>query len=167
LKRDSSRHVTGDAGIQGKKFRSDFAEAMLKLNMTDSIVQCNEGRLGHAGYNKMSHEQMMRYLTQSVFCPVLPGDDQSSQHLTERYLTGCIPVFVGPPFHAMPFSQEISYAASAVFINVTLSRSWLKDIQMMWSYPSIPEVRVVCHLHVVCKWAAHCVRVSLCKRRRL
>lgn len=77
---------------------------------------------------------------QSLFCPVLPGDDQSSQHLTERYLMGCIPVFVGPPYHAMPLEQEVDYPRSAVFINVTNSRSWLGDMVMETSFPTIPRV---------------------------
>jgi hypothetical protein len=127
--------------LQGKKFRADLAMALLASNTSDMIVQCNVGALGHPDYNKISHRQLMQYLSDSVFCPVLPGDDQSSQHLTERYLMGCIPVFVGPPYHAMPFEKEIDYGASAVFINVTNSSSWLGDVVMQWSYPAIPEVR--------------------------
>lgn len=139
VRRISKRRLWG-GGTQGKKFRSDFAKALLTANLSDSIVQCNEGRFGNPGYNKMPHDVMLRYLARSLYCPVLPGDDQSSQHLTERYLAGCIPVFLGPPYHAMPFEQEVDYGASAVFINVSDSAAWLGDIRMSWSYPYIPEV---------------------------
>lgn len=54
---------------------------------------------------------------------------------------GCIPVFVGPPFHAMPLEQEVDYQRSAVFINVTNSKSWLGDMLMATAFPTIPRVR--------------------------
>jgi hypothetical protein len=53
---------------------------------------------------------------------------------------GCIPVFIGPPYHAMPFEKEIDYVSSALFINVTNSSSWLGDMVMEPSLPVIPRV---------------------------
>lgn len=82
---------------------------------------------------------LMRSLSQALFCPVVPGDSQTSQHLTERYIAGCIPVFVGPPFHAMPFEKEVDYIASAIFLNVTNSSAWLRDIVMEWEFPMVPS----------------------------
>jgi hypothetical protein len=45
---------------------------------------------------------------------------------------GCIPVFVGPPFHAMPFARHVDYAASSVFINLTDTRKWFGKEKAQW-----------------------------------
>ena len=45
---------------------------------------------------------------------------------------GCIPVFVGPPFHAMPFARHVDYAASSVFINLTDTRKWFGKERAQW-----------------------------------
>jgi Exostosin family len=92
--------------VQGKKFRSDLVKALLEEKAADMHVQCSVGEIGSPEYNELSHQELMALLFRSVFCPVLPGDDQNSQHLTERYIAGCIPVFIGPPFHTMPFERE-------------------------------------------------------------
>jgi len=34
-------------------------------------------------------------------------------------MAGCIPVFIGGPFPAIPFLDELRYSAAAVFVNVT------------------------------------------------
>lgn len=90
-------------------------------------------------YNEESHSQLMRDLFSSLFCPVIPGDSQTSQHLTERFIAGCIPVFVGPPFHTMPFEKEVDYSRSAVFLNVTNSNPWLRNTVMEWEFPMVPS----------------------------
>ncbi len=33
-------------------------------------------------------------------------------------------MFVGPPFHAMPFVRHVDYGASSIFINLTDTRKW-------------------------------------------
>jgi hypothetical protein len=53
------------------------------------------------------HRPMLEAMAGSVFCLVLPGNSQSSQRLTEAFLAGCIPVFVGPPWHTLPFAHEV------------------------------------------------------------
>lgn len=62
----------------------------------------------------MSHKQMMKRLERTKFCPVLAGDLQSSRRLTEVVLAGCIPLFVGPPFHTLPLVTEIDYLSFSV-----------------------------------------------------
>jgi hypothetical protein len=84
---------------------------------------------------------MMGLIYESKFCPIIPGDDQASQSLTERYIAGCIPVFIGPPYHAIPFEKEVDYQSSAIFINITGSDLWMNGSVMEWSLPDIPEVR--------------------------
>ena len=38
---------------------------------------------------------------------------------------GAIPVFVGPPFHVMPFASLIDYQSVALIFNITGPRPWL------------------------------------------
>lgn len=49
---------------------------------------------------------------------MIPGDTASSSRLTDVMLAGCIPVFVGPPWHAMPLASEILYHEFSVFFEL-------------------------------------------------
>jgi hypothetical protein len=62
----------------------------------------------------MDHAAMMRKLESAVFCPVIAGDTQSSRRLTEVVLAGCIPLFIGPPFHTLPMAADVDYTAFSV-----------------------------------------------------
>ncbi len=53
------------------------------------------------------HGGMLEGMAGSVFCLIMPGNSQSSQRLTEAFIAGCIPVFLGPPWHTLPFSTEV------------------------------------------------------------
>jgi Exostosin family len=125
----------------GKYLRSMLTKALVRTsnNASDLVVACLNTVIGSPGYNEESHSQLLATLFRSVFCPVIPGDSQTSQHLTERYIAGCIPVFVGPPYHTMPFEKEVDYASSAVFLNVTDSAAWLRNDTMEWEFPMIPS----------------------------
>lgn len=39
----------------------------------------------------------------------------------------------------MPFEKEVDYARSAVFLNVTDSTQWLRNIIMEWEFPMVPS----------------------------
>ncbi|KAI7845970.1 hypothetical protein COHA_000516 [Chlorella ohadii] len=83
-------------------------------------------RLSCAGQSRsVSHSNMTRHLRQSVFCIVTPGETPSSAQLTESILAGCIPVFVGPPWHVMPLHRDVDWAGMGVFINITSDTPWL------------------------------------------
>ncbi|GAB4814865.1 hypothetical protein N2152v2_001911 [Parachlorella kessleri] len=74
---------------------------------------------------RMDHGQMMQGLQRSLFCPVIAGDTQSSRRLTEIVLAGCIPVFIGPPFHTLPLAADIDYPSFSVFVNMTNTTDWV------------------------------------------
>ena len=40
---------------------------------------------------------------------------------------GAIPVFVGPPFHAMPFAGLIDYSEVGLVFNITGPRPWISE----------------------------------------
>ena len=41
-------------------------------------------------------------------------------------------MFVGPPFHAMPFARHVDYSASSIFINLTDTRKWFGKEKAQW-----------------------------------
>ena len=53
------------------------------------------------------HRSLVEQMADSAFCLIMPGNSQSSQRLTEAFLTGCIPVFLGPPWHSLPLTQKV------------------------------------------------------------
>ena len=57
--------------------------------------------------------QVLRLMETSLFSIVLPGDAQSTRRLSEVFMGGSIPVFIGPPYHSMPFSDYVDYRCSA------------------------------------------------------
>lgn len=85
---------------------------------------------------RVSHQEVVKKLQSSIFCLLPPGDTQSSRRLTEIVLGGCIPVFVGPPFHSMPFSKEVDYKAFSVFFKVTNNAT----LKLWWGEKPIPKV---------------------------
>ena len=65
------------------------------------------------------HLQVLETMQTSTFCLVLPGDSASSRRTSEIFMSGCIPVFVGPPYATMPFGDAVDYKATSYFFNVT------------------------------------------------
>ena len=57
----------------------------------------------------VSHAEFRQEMRRAVFCLLLPGDTASSSRLTEIVLAGCIPVFLGPPWHAQPLAARLRY----------------------------------------------------------
>ena len=53
-----------------------------------------------------THEKQMELYLTSKFCLMLPGDSQTSRRLPEAVMAGCVPVFLGPPFHSMPLVNQ-------------------------------------------------------------
>ena len=69
-------------------------------------VACTEREFPLNELKVQPHRPMLESMAASLFCLILPGNSQSSQRITEAFLTGCIPVFLGPPWHTLPFSHE-------------------------------------------------------------
>ena len=56
---------------------------------------------------------------------LLSADVLHARHGTKTAdLTGTIPVFVGPPFHAMPWAEDIPYHRLAIFIYIKWARRY-------------------------------------------
>ncbi|PRW51030.1 Dihydrolipoyllysine-residue acetyltransferase component of pyruvate dehydrogenase complex [Chlorella sorokiniana] len=82
----------------------------------------------------MPHKELVQRMGRSVFCPIVASNTQSSRRLSEAILTGCIPVFIGEPFHSLPLASDVDYKSFAVFINVTDTSSWVNASSPKWEH---------------------------------
>lgn len=71
-------------------------------------VACTDKEFALNELKVQPHPGMLEAMAGSVFCLIMPGNSQSSQRLTEAFIAGCIPVFLGPPWHTLPFANEAS-----------------------------------------------------------
>ena len=93
----------------------------------DTDVQCTENEQGHV---HQDFQVMLQKMERSVFCLVVPGDAQSTRRLSEIFMAGCIPVFVGPPYNTMPLPDDVHYKSIGVFFNITTYHSWLPTVSL-------------------------------------
>ena len=68
-------------------------------------VRCTDSELNPQGHQEF--KAMFDAMRHSRFCPAFPGDAASTRRLSEIFLAGCVPVFLGPPYHSMPFSETV------------------------------------------------------------
>ena len=71
-------------------------------------VRCTDREFEQNRFATQQHRSLVEQMANSAFCLIMPGNSQSSQRLTEAFLTGCIPVFIGPPWHSLPLTQKVS-----------------------------------------------------------
>lgn len=104
----------------GKSMRWFFSQKAM-VDQPDVDVKCTNSDLGgtHAPF-----EEMFTSMSHSRFCMAFPGDAASTRRLSEIMLSGCVPVFPGPPYHSMPFSEHIDWRAAGVFFNVSDYTPW-------------------------------------------
>lgn len=111
-----------DLFAAGKMMRYDLVRELQSMKARDVQVQCSCDICD----NRIPHAEVQETYRNTQFCPVLPSNVQSSRRLSEVVLAGCIPVFIGSPFHTLPLASHINYAAMGVFINVSQS-TWIDD----------------------------------------
>ena len=112
-----SHRKTGNAGRSMRWFFSQH----VSLNQADVDMECTNHDLGGT---HVPFAEMFTSMSHSRFCMALPGDAASTRRLSELMLSGCIPVFPGPPYHSMPFSEQIDWRAAGVFFNITDYTPW-------------------------------------------
>lgn len=105
----------------GKMLRYEFVHSTKEERQEDDIdLRCSCDICD----NHTPHAEVMQGYRRSRFCPVLSSNVQSSRRLSEVILSGCIPVFIGPPFHTLPLQLDVDYKSMGIFINITNS-SWI------------------------------------------
>lgn len=108
----------------GKMLRYEMVAAFTALpNSEDTDVECSCDICD----NHMPHPELQASYRMATFCPIVPSNVQSSRRLSEVILNGCIPVFLGPPFHSLPLVNDVDYASMGIFINISQSSTWIND----------------------------------------
>ena len=121
----------------GKMLRYDFVHSLqTERQASDIDIKCSCDICD----NHTPHAQVMEGYRRSRFCPILASNVQSSRRLSEAVLSGCIPVFIGPPFHSLPLHLDVDYSSMSIFMNVTNS-SWIDE-----SSPHHLKNKLVTHL---------------------
>ena len=133
VERDVLLYYRGGCGHPHKSIRGLFAAGkMMRYNLIHSIeMERNASDIDvkcacDICDNHTPHKEVMMGYRRSRFCPILPSNVQSSRRLSEVILSGCIPVFIGPPFHSLPLELDVDYRSMGIFINITNS-SWIDD----------------------------------------
>ena len=55
---------------------------------------------------------------------------QATKAVAEAFLGGCIPVFVGPPWHSMPFAEVVPYKDTALFLKLQNTSAFLDQVRL-------------------------------------
>lgn len=131
----------GGCGSRDLAVRNAFyAGKMMRLSVVEEIARWSTklGVPAHANCacdiceGLVPHDQLMEIYRRSLFCPIMPGNAQSSRRLSEVILNGCIPVFIGGPFHSLPLAQYIHWNELAVFIKVKDTHEWIDSSSSNW-----------------------------------
>jgi hypothetical protein len=101
----------------GKGFRLFLANATAKSEYASNpqvIISCKA----------VDHMETSREMLTSTFCLVIAGDTPSGRRISEIVIAGCIPVFVGPPWHIRPLSRYVPWDQFSLFIEVNNAARW-------------------------------------------
>ncbi|KFM25367.1 hypothetical protein F751_0905 [Auxenochlorella protothecoides] len=107
--------------VWGKIQRRAVVQALTALNKPDLDLSCACDICPGA----LDHDETLRRMLRSTFCPVLAGDAQTSRRQVEVILSGCVPVYVGPGWHTLPLADAIDHAAFSVFVHVKGTVPWI------------------------------------------
>eukprot|EP01025_Chloroclados_australasicus_P026165 TRINITY_DN2597_c0_g3_i2.p2 TRINITY_DN2597_c0_g3~~TRINITY_DN2597_c0_g3_i2.p2 ORF type:complete len:372 (+),score=14.11 TRINITY_DN2597_c0_g3_i2:91-1206(+) len=108
----------------GKRLRKTVIEVIKQQNFPLVDVSCS---CKHCKDRK-SYADNIYELQRSIFCLILAGDSFSSRRLSDAVMAGCLPVFIGPPFHTFPFRNYVNYASFSVIIHVG-NATWYQEQQ--------------------------------------
>ncbi|CAL8469724.1 g9266 [Coccomyxa elongata] len=103
-----------------RKFTIEYLEG---LHLPSVQASCDKSN---------THKDLRDLLRRSKFCLVIAGETASTRRLTDAMLAGCIPVFLGPPWHSLPLAQWVDYASFAIFIEL----AGIRDMDI--ATPAVP-----------------------------
>jgi hypothetical protein len=103
---------------QGQRMRAHVVQELRRDPRARVRCKCS------SCWGRELHHHVVQDMQHSQYCLVMPGDTQASRRLTEAVLAGCIPVFIGPPFHAFPMAHVVPYTAFAFFFSFNASKLW-------------------------------------------
>eukprot|EP00884_Botryococcus_braunii_P022991 jgi/Botrbrau1/9376/Bobra.0252s0005.3 len=119
---------------RGKIMRLETMRALAN-SAPDVRIECtgDKQELKEEHAKQIVHDEQVALYHNSVYCLVIPGDSQTSRRLPEAVLTGCIPVFYGPPFHTIPLGTDLDYRDFSIAFNLTEPQAWNKNVRVSWN----------------------------------
>lgn len=99
------------------RFRKTIIQSL--QNTPDSILSCKT-----AGWE----DSVLREMSQTKFCIIVPGDTTASRRLAEIIMSGCVPVFLGPPFAPLPLDGVVNWSNFALGFYITNHREWMGSV---------------------------------------
>ncbi|PNH00087.1 hypothetical protein TSOC_010611, partial [Tetrabaena socialis] len=87
-------------------------------------------------------DNMLQEMMASRFCLIPPGDTSSSRRLAEVIVTGCIPVFIGPPWPTLPLRTVVQYTQFSLAFNVGNSSAWLTSRSSSQDWDALPTIPI-------------------------
>ena len=97
--------------------KSQSLVVLLKTGSAAMQVACTDTDFKQNPQRVQPQPELLGDMAQAQFCLVMPGNTQSSGHLADAFFTGCIPVFLGPPFHTLPFPHLVRCRHGAASIS--------------------------------------------------
>jgi hypothetical protein len=113
---------TRESDTIGKKFRLKMAEVLDKLVNPHGPIRIECETMGAVSVSTLLSRR--KKLAKARFCPVVSGDTASSNLLGEVISAGCIPVFLGPPYHSAPYLPFLDYSKFSVWYRVQSTPWW-------------------------------------------
>eukprot|EP00890_Picochlorum_soloecismus_P006676 jgi/Picsp_1/833/NSC_04321-R1_hypothetical protein COCSUDRAFT_64203 [Coccomyxa subellipsoidea C-169] len=113
-----------------------FINALLKhapeLKTSDILIDLPEQAC--ASDKRLKGRALVRdNMARSRYCGIIPSlSSQATVELSLAVQSGCIPVFLGPPFHAMPLSLDIDYSKIAIFVHI------VEHVRSIWDSQQNP-----------------------------
>ncbi|KAI8107132.1 hypothetical protein M9434_001777 [Picochlorum sp. BPE23] len=127
-------HSKGNTKSPGMVLLDSISNELKKTNNKEGIVVDYMEDSCKAMASSGGRASMIDRMKRSRYCAILPSADrQATTQLPLAVQQGCIPVFLGPPFHAMPMVLDVEYSNIALFIHmVDHTRSlWALDEMSM------------------------------------
>jgi len=95
-----------------RNLRSKTSMLLITGRCSPLQVACTAKNFPQNAQRTQPQPELLEDMSHAHFCLVMPGNVQSSGHLADAFFTGCIPVFLGPPFHSLPFPHLVSFQES-------------------------------------------------------
>jgi len=112
--------------IQSIESKLESMQKITGVQVIPSLQTCAEY------HERKARNLTARDMTRSKFCAVIPSvKSQNTIDLPLAIQSGCIPVFLGPPFHSMPMVLDVAYSKIAVFIHI------VEHSKLIWDFDEL------------------------------
>eukprot|EP01025_Chloroclados_australasicus_P025537 TRINITY_DN2548_c0_g2_i1.p1 TRINITY_DN2548_c0_g2~~TRINITY_DN2548_c0_g2_i1.p1 ORF type:complete len:519 (+),score=20.09 TRINITY_DN2548_c0_g2_i1:163-1719(+) len=108
-----------DGGRFGNLVRRNLHDGLKNAGEDVQVLCPCSKKSGHKScIEELTHQETLDLYRRSRFCFLIPGDTQCSKRISEVIFAGCVPVFVGKPFHTLPYRNILDYRKLALFFHL-------------------------------------------------